>query len=120
MRGTFGRTSIKTNNSQLTLYISIELFVKTNLSSVPSVQLNSRIGGAKKTILNWCQATGNLTQKIARQIKMCHRPKDPIELWTMSESGFGSGSGSTSVSALLFTETVTKSKLLISIEFMLI
>lgn len=55
--------------------------------STPGSLQEKFIGGATKTILNWCHATGNLTRKMARHTHICHLPKVPILFWTMSVPG---------------------------------
>lgn len=51
--------------------------LREQLSVVLSTHWNFT-GGARNTILIWCQATGNLTRNMIKQTQICHFPNTPM------------------------------------------
>lgn len=61
---------------EYSVQFSWHLLSKT-ISLTPQVKF---VGGARKSMLIWCHATGNFTRKTTRHIHICHFPMEPIAL----------------------------------------
>lgn len=81
----FASWCLEQTKSHSVMIVSLKILLSNSCSSQPGshfsrvsfLHVNS-IGGAKKMIAIWCQATGNLSRKTTLQTRMCHFPSPPI------------------------------------------